>query len=195
MRYGMLVDLDRCTGCEACVVACGAHNGVPPGSWFSWVQTLEVGRFPDTRRAHLVVTCNQCADPPCVRGCPVGATFVRDDGIVSIDPHRCIACKYCFWTCPYGVRVYDPARDIVRKCEFCHHRLSDGRAPACVEACPTDAILVGDLDDPGSDISKALAARETEVVAPELGTSPAVRYAGLDRAWQALGLEGARHGR
>lgn len=179
-RLALLVDLGRCTGCQACALACKAEMQVPVGSFFSWVKSVELGRYPDTRRLFLPMTCNQCAEPSCERGCPVKATYRHAGGIVRVDPHRCIGCKYCFWTCPYGVRILDEELGICRKCELCVHRLDKGQPPACVEACPTGCLVFGDRADTESEISRRLAAAPRAwLLQPELGNGPQVFYLGL----------------
>lgn len=181
-RFAMLVDLERCNGCQACVLACKSENQVPVGSFFSWIKTVELGRYPSCQRLFLPSLCNQCDSPSCVQACPVGATFRQADGIVRIDPHRCIGCKYCFWACPYGVRIYDPDTRICRKCEFCVHRLERGLLPACVEACPTGALIFGLLGDPESEITRRLASSRASVLKPQEGSRPQVFYLGMDPA-------------
>ena len=133
--------------------------------------------------------CMQCADAPCVGVCPVGATFHTPDGIVLIDEDRCIGCGYCIVACPYGARYIVPAGGdmprgvpgVADKCTFCYHRITTGRRPACVEACPVGARAFGDLDDPGSSVSQAMRDKPTMVLQAALGTKPRVYYVGLER--------------
>lgn len=177
-RWAMVVDLRRCTGCQACTLACKAEHGVPVGSWFAWTRCFEVGRYPHTRRRNVPTLCNHCEAAPCVAGCPVGASYRQADGIVRVDHHACIACKYCFWACPYGVRILDPDLGVCRKCELCVHRLDAGLAPACVEACPAGALVCGDRLDPADPVAQLLGAQTPQVLKPELGTQPQVLYLG-----------------
>jgi len=179
-RYGFYIDLDRCTGCGACVAACKAENDVPPSVWRLWLKEMEVGRYPHARRLVMPLLCNMCEQPACVQVCPTAATFQQDDGLVVVDPHICIGCRYCMAACPYGVRYMNPATGCVEKCHFCLHRLARGMEPACVEACPTAAITIGDLRDPASDVSRAVHAGPTQVLKAEFGTLPQGYYRSLD---------------
>ena len=176
----MIVDTGLCIGCQSCSVACKRENEVPLGVFRSWVKTVEKGSFPDVSRDHLPLQCNQCEDPVCVSVCPVKATYQREDGIVLVDPHRCIGCQYCKAACPYGVRYLDPRKKIISKCFFCHHRLDAGLKPACVDACPTGARLIGNLLDPADPVAGLLGTRPFQVLLPEHATQPQVFYRGLD---------------
>jgi tetrathionate reductase subunit B len=176
----MVIDADLCIGCQSCVVACKRENLVPVGVFRTWVKSVEKGRFPHVRRGHIPINCNQCDDPVCVSVCPVNATYQREDGIVLVDPHRCIGCQYCKAACPYEVRFLDPEKRIISKCCFCHHRIDAGQSAACVEACPTGARILGNRGDPASEISRMLANRPVQVLLPEYGTSPQVFYLGVD---------------
>lgn len=180
-RLAMLIDLRKCIGCNACVLACKSENDVPLGVWRSWIKRVEKGRYPHVREFFLPILCNNCENPICVTVCPVNAGIIRPDGIVYIDPHRCIGCRYCMASCPYGVRYINPQTKIAEKCYWCHHRVDAGLQPACVQACPTGAMLFGDLKDPESEISKAVAKNAVQVIKPESGTQPYTFYIGLDK--------------
>lgn len=180
VRWAMLVDLRRCIGCHTCSVACKSENLVPPGGFRTWVKIIEKGGFPNVSRSFLPSMCNNCGDPICVRNCPTEATFQREDGIVMQDPHRCIGCKYCMASCPYDVRYADPLKHIVQKCTWCHHRVDVGLDPACVNACPTNAIVFGDIHDTESKISKLLSSNAVQVLKPEKDTKPHVFYIDAD---------------
>jgi tetrathionate reductase subunit B len=180
VRYAMLIDLRRCVGCQSCSVACKSENEVPLGKFRTWVKVIEKGRYPDVSRQFVPMMCNQCEKPICNRNCPVKATYVRPDGIVEINPHRCIGCMYCMASCPYDVRYINPLRKIVRKCNWCAHRLDAGLLPACVETCLGRALIFGDINDPDSEISQLLATNAVTTLKPGLGTEPHCFYIGAD---------------
>ena len=203
-RWAMLIDVTRCSSdCTACTQACREENNVPlfgdPDRDIHWIRKLDI-RHKDLRKPSvtLPVLCNHCEHPPCVHVCPTGASFVRKDGIVLVDKHRCIGCRYCMIACPYKSRsmVYhetklpeggNPAvpirgKGVVEKCTFCVHRVDDGKQPACVEACNKEghaAMLFGDLNDPGSEIAKRVHTVKTQTIRPDLGLKPHVHYQGL----------------
>jgi formate dehydrogenase iron-sulfur subunit len=139
-RFGF--DMGACVGCHSCEVACAEQNGLPAGTVWRRVGEIEGGDHPHTRRFHLSMSCNHCLEPACLQGCPTGAYVKLDTGIVAHHPDDCIGCQYCTWTCPYSVPVFQPDRRIVTKCDMCAPRLGAGRAPACVDACPTRAITI-----------------------------------------------------
>ncbi|MBX2802597.1 MAG: polysulfide reductase NrfD [Myxococcales bacterium] len=176
MNYGFVIDNSACIGCHACSTACKSENQVPLGVHRTWVKVTEVGRYPDARRSFQVTRCNHCSNPPCVRICPVTAMFQRDDGIVDFDSDACIGCKACMQACPYDAIHLDPETHTAAKCHYCAHRVDVGMEPACVVVCPEHAILAGDLDDPTSEASQALAKHNVTVRKPEQGTSPKVFY-------------------
>jgi Fe-S-cluster-containing dehydrogenase component/formate-dependent nitrite reductase membrane component NrfD len=176
MNYGFLIDNTSCIGCHACSTACKSENSVPIGVSRTWVKNVEVGLYPDVRRSFQVTRCNHCANPPCVRICPTGAMYQRDDGIVEFDTDACIGCKACTQACPYDAIYIDPETHTAAKCHFCSHRTDIGLEPACVVVCPEHAILAGDLDDPTSEISRKLARHNVAVRKPEQGTSPKLFY-------------------
>lgn len=180
MNYGFLIDHRKCIGCHACSTACKSENEVPLGVYRTWVKYVEKGAFPNTRRFFQVTRCNHCANPPCVRICPVEAMYQRDDGIVEFDPRICIGCKACLQACPYDAIYIDPESGTAAKCHFCAHRIEVGLEPACVVVCPEQAIVAGDLDDPASRISRLVATHDVTVRKPEQGTAPKLFYIAAD---------------
>lgn len=213
-KWGMVVDMKKCwekgkEGCTECINACHlAHNVPSIGNikeeikWI-WNEQFEHA-FPSQQNEYstehvkdkpFMVLCNHCTNPPCTRVCPTKATWKNpDDGIVMMDYHRCIGCRYCMAACPYGARSFNfkeprpfiqqelnmafPTRErgVVEKCNFCNERLEAGLLPACVEACKCGALCFGDLEDPKSDVRKILAEHYTIRRKPELGTGPNVYY-------------------
>ncbi|MFQ6618354.1 MAG: 4Fe-4S dicluster domain-containing protein [Fidelibacterota bacterium] len=180
VRWGMIVDLRRCIGCHTCSVACKSENIVPLSVYRTWVKIIEKGKYPNVSKSFLPTMCNNCENPICVRNCPTAATYRREDGIIMQDPHRCIGCKYCIASCPYDVRHLSPLKKIVQKCTWCHHRVDMGLEPACVNSCPTDALVFGDTNDDNSEISRILASNAIQVLKPEKDTIPHVFYIAAD---------------
>jgi Fe-S-cluster-containing dehydrogenase component len=203
--YGMGVEIESCIGCNRCVEACKAENDVPLEPFFfrTWVERYSIltdgesevecisvhGRNDleivaengDVVRSFFVPKlCNQCANPPCVQVCPVGATFSTDDGVVLVDSERCIGCRYCIQACPYGARFLNPETRTADKCTFCYHRLVKGQNPACVEVCPTQARIFGDLKSKASRLVRFQRMNKTHVLKPALNTEPKVYYAQAD---------------
>jgi len=209
-RWGMVVDMRKCDGncTEDCIGVCHEIHNVPyipqAEHQVMWLFQEPYGNtFPDRSRElvsqnlksrKFLLLCNHCDDPPCVRACPTQATFKREnDGIVMIDYHRCIGCRFCMAACPYGSRSFnfrDPRpyikkihpqfptrrKGVVEKCNFCQERLEVGQLPACVETCKKGALIFGDLRDPSSEIRKILAQTHHVRRKPELGTRPSVFY-------------------
>jgi molybdopterin-containing oxidoreductase family iron-sulfur binding subunit len=216
-RWAMVVDLQACRkeeGCRDCILACHREHNVPTikdpltdevnkEEEVKWIWKEPYAEaFPgqtheflahDLAHEEVLVFCNHCDNPPCTRVCPTRATWKRDDGIVMMDWHRCIGCRYCVAACPYGSRSFnwrnprpfienaDPAfptrtRGVVEKCTFCDERLSKGLMPACVEACETGCLKFGDLDDPDSEVRAILHERHAIRRKPGLGTRPQVYY-------------------
>jgi Fe-S-cluster-containing dehydrogenase component/formate-dependent nitrite reductase membrane component NrfD len=180
MRYGFLIDQNRCIGCHACTVACKEEHNIAVGVNRTWVKYIEKGKYPDTRRHFAVLRCNHCDDAPCIEICPTVALFRRPDGIVDFDNERCIGCKSCMQACPYDALYIDPDRNTAAKCNFDASRVEMGYKPACEVVCPTQAILSGDLDDPNSTISRRIAMEKVSVRKPEKGTKPKLFYTGVD---------------
>lgn len=182
MRLGFVIDNRKCIGCHACTVACKSEHDVPLGVNRTWVKQVETGVFPDVRRSFHVMRCNHCADAPCVEICPVAALYTRPDGIVDFDNGRCIGCKGCLQACPYDALHIDPRTHTAAKCNFCSHRVDRGLQPACVVACPEQAIVAGDVHAPGSFIAGLLAGQPVQVRRPEKGTDPSLWYIDGDGA-------------
>ncbi len=201
-RYAMAIDLQLCTGCNTCSVACKQENNLPDGVWWTQVVTVggdgedvPAGTYPDLRLDYLPLACQHCANGPCVDVCPSSATTRREDGIVMQDVSLCIGCRYCMIVCPFtSVRVFaeeQPHHAIpfptgenpsshrgstVEKCTFCAHRLALGKEPACVLACPTQARTFGDLNDPTSRLAQRLTEQPHFILLDEKGTEPSVYY-------------------
>ena len=180
MRYGFVIDHNRCIGCHACTVACKEEHSVPVGVFRTWVKYIEKGEFPNVSRHFGVMRCNHCEAAPCVEICPTVALFRRDDGIVDFDSSRCIGCKSCMQACPYDALYLDPESHTAAKCNFCAHRIELNLEPACVVVCPTRAIIAGDLDNSASEISRIIATQKVAVRKPHKGTQPKLFYAGIE---------------
>jgi Fe-S-cluster-containing dehydrogenase component/formate-dependent nitrite reductase membrane component NrfD len=180
MRYGFVIDQDRCIGCHACTVACKEEHQVPIGVFRTWVKHIEKGEFPHTSRHFGVMRCNHCDDSPCTEICPTSALYRRTDGIVDFDNRRCIGCKACMQACPYDALYIDPNNNTAAKCNFCAHRVEMSLEPACVIVCPTQAILAGDLDNPDSEVSRVVANKKVSVRKPQKGTQPKLFYVGIE---------------
>lgn len=182
MNYGFIIDNRKCIGCHACTVACKQEHDLPIGVNRTWVKYIEKGEFPNTRRVFSVQRCNHCEDAPCVEICPVSALWTRKDGIVDFDGDRCIGCKACMQACPYDAIYLNPDTNTAAKCNYCAHRVEVELLPPCVNVCPEHAIIAGDMDDPGTEISQMLAHHQTQVRKPEKGTRPKVFYIEGDEA-------------
>jgi Fe-S-cluster-containing dehydrogenase component/formate-dependent nitrite reductase membrane component NrfD len=177
-----VLDQTRCIGCHACTTACKSENEVPLGVTRTYVKAVEVGTFPQARRAFQVTRCNQCEDAPCVAACPTTAMYRRPDGIVDFDKRACIGCKACIAACPYDAIFINPEDHSAEKCNFCAHRVDAGLEPACVVVCPTQAILVGNLNDPSSKVAQLVNRQPVQVRRPEKETRPKVFYMGAHQA-------------
>jgi Fe-S-cluster-containing dehydrogenase component/formate-dependent nitrite reductase membrane component NrfD len=182
IKWAKVVDHTRCIGCHACTTACKSENMVPIGVTRTYVKHVDVGEFPHARRAHQVTRCNQCAHAPCVTACPTTAMFKRADGIVDFDKSICIGCKACMAACPYDAIFINPEDHSAEKCNFCAHRIDMGLEPACVIVCPTEAILIGDLNDPASKVARIVARDPVSVRRPEKETLPKLFYKGAHQA-------------
>ena len=199
VRWGMLIDTSKCgQGCDACVTACHEENGVVghgrPETDAQWIRKVTVRDTQTGYVQSLPLMCQHCAEPPCVDVCPTGASFKRADGIVLVDKHICIGCRYCMMACPYKARSFihedttnqkpdvPRGKGTVESCTFCVHRVDKGETPACVEACNHDggqAMWFGDLNDRNSDIAKRLASQPSDQIRADLNLNTGVRYQGI----------------
>ncbi len=213
--FGYALDISRCIGCRKCVYGCVEENNQTEVPQIHWIQVLEMEKekgidflhadlhyehedVPHEGHFYLPVQCQQCKNPPCVKSCPVGATWTTEDGIVVVDYNWCIGCRCCMAACPYGARHYnwgkvelDPERinpdthylgnrprykGAVEKCTFCIQRVREGRYPACVEVCPVGARKFGNLLDPDSEIRYILENKRVLILKEELNTQPKFYY-------------------
>ncbi len=178
-RAGMVVDLRRCVGCHACSVACKTEHDVPLGDFRMRVRYHE---RPDAATiAFVPMLCMHCEDAPCLEACPTEAIARLEDGRVVIDKERCTGNKACQSACPYGAIYIDAETNVAEKCDFCTHRTEVGLDPSCVTACPTSALLFGDLDDEDDPAAKAAAAHGARPFKEEAGTRPTVLYVSHER--------------
>jgi Fe-S-cluster-containing dehydrogenase component len=193
----MLIDIGKCTGCHNCFLACRdehydndypTYSAAQPLNGQFWMQVKEIERgvYPKPKLAYVPIPCMQCKNAPCLEAAQNGAVYRREDGIIIIDPEKARGQKAIVNACPFRVIFWNPEKEIGQKCVFCAHHLDRGeKEPRCVEACPTDALVFGDLDDPYSEISKLSARLNTEVLHPEFGTDPNVRYVGIPKRFIA----------
>ncbi len=195
VRWGMLVDTTQCKqGCNDCVSACNKENGLSGGTKATdsqWIRKIEIKDISSGIQTSLPMMCQHCEHPPCVDVCPTTASFKRADGIVLVDRHRCIGCRYCMMACPYKARsfVHEPlenqnpdvprGKGTVEACNLCVHRIDNGQIPACAEACQNKAILFGDLNDTNSEIYKKVRSVASTQIRADLQLNPGIRYQGL----------------
>jgi molybdopterin-containing oxidoreductase family iron-sulfur binding subunit len=196
-RYGMVIDLKRCIGCDACTMACRQAKATPRGVLYSRILKVEVGKYPLAKLAFLPLLCMHCSEPPCEKVCPGGATQITEQGMVIVDREKCIGCRACVIACPYGARdsfkvkktyfergstAFEVAHDenhppdTIGKCDLCIERVLDGGEPACVEVCPAEARIFGDLNDPEGRASRMIRERGGKPLHPDWGTEPAVYF-------------------
>ncbi len=202
--WGMGIDINKCIGCGRCVDACKRENDVPREPFFfrTWVERYRIVENGETivdspngainsfrdepigsniiRSFFVPKICNHCDKPPCVQVCPVGATFITPDGVILVDANYCIGCRYCIQACPYGARFIDPETHTAEKCTFCYHRIVKNLVPACVEVCPTQARIFGEIKKKASPLGRFLRMNKIGVLKPFLNTEPKVYYANLD---------------
>jgi len=202
--YGMGIDVNKCIGCGRCADACKTENDVPREPYYfrTWVERYIITTDGETivsspnggidgfqpaisekgilRSFFVPKLCNHCANPPCVQVCPVGATFITQDGVVLVDKDYCIGCRYCIQACPYGARFLHPTTRTAEKCTFCYHRLVQGKTPACVEVCPTGARIFGEVKARSSPLIRFMRFNEIQVLKSHLNTEPKVYYANMD---------------
>lgn len=201
--WGYAIDIERCIGCCACMRACRAENDVPEGSFRTWMERYRFTKSDEVlvdaskdenvgfgkaeseeeiEKAFFVPKlCNHCKKSVCTQVCPVGASYLTDDGVVLVDAGHCIGCGYCVQACPYGSRFISHKTHTADKCTLCYHRITRGMMPACVASCPKEARMFGDLNDPTSKISTILRQHNFSVLKPEMGTHPKCYYRGLDQ--------------
>ena len=203
-RYAMGVQIEKCIGCGKCVEACKIENDVPMEPYYfrTWVERYiifadgevsvdspngGIDGFPPVesdkeilRTFFVPKLCNHCENPPCVQVCPVGATFKSQDGVVLVDEDYCIGCRYCIQACPYGARFLDPRTHTADKCTFCYHRITEGLLPACVEVCPTQARIFGELDKRSTPLNRMMRQSNIQVLKAHMNTEPKVFYSDLD---------------
>jgi Fe-S-cluster-containing dehydrogenase component len=204
LRWGFGVDIEKCIGCGNCVRACKTENNVllEPFYFRTWVERYYISEtekvtvdspnggfngFPEKYRVEpgsktffVPKLCNHCEKSACIQVCPVGATFLSPDGVVLVDKKYCLGCRYCVQACPYGCRYIDPRTKTVDKCTLCYHRINRGLKPACVEICPTNARIYGNMNDKTDPIYAFLRNHKIQVLKPHMGTKPRVYYNGLE---------------
>ena len=196
-RWGLLIDTTKCgNGCNECVTACNTEHGLSGKTGLQdsqWIRKVELTNNKTNATHSLPMMCQHCEEPPCVDVCPTGASFKREDGIVLVDRHICIGCRYCMMACPYKARslVHEDLNDTqlahmprgkgcVESCTLCVHKVDAGEnTTACAQACPEQAILFGDLNDPASEIAQRLATYASKEVRADLGLNTGVRYSGI----------------
>ncbi len=174
-RYALLIDASKCTGCTACTIACQMHNHLTPNLTYNRLVKLERGTFPNVKMEILPVQCMHCDNPACVEVCPTGASYKREDGIVSIDHDKCIGCKYCMAACPYDARQINEDR-VPEKCRWCPEYVTKGEQPVCASTCMNEVRVFGDLDDPNSKLSRLLVKNNVYQLLPSKGTMPRIYY-------------------
>jgi Fe-S-cluster-containing dehydrogenase component len=196
-RYGMIIDITKCTGCYNCFLSCrdefagndnGSYAAAQPMSGMNWMRLIEKerGQYPKVKVSYTPVTCMQCENAGCIKVAQNNAVYRRPDGIVIIDPIKAKGQKQIVTGCPYRVIEWNEEKQVPQKCIFCAHMLDKGeKVPRCVESCPTGALIFGDLDDPKSEIAKLMASGNTEALHPEFGLKEKVKYIALAKKFIA----------
>lgn len=196
-KYGMVIDLKKCTGCYNCFLACRdefagneypGYSAAQPMSGQNWIRVLEKerGQYPKVKVAYTPVLCSHCEEATCISAAKDGAIYRRPDGIVIIDPVKAKGQKELVSSCPYRMIEWNEEQQVPQKCTLCAHLLDEGdKVPRCVEACPAGALVFGDLDDKTSEISRLMASTETEVIHPEYGLQESIKYLNLPREFIA----------
>jgi Fe-S-cluster-containing dehydrogenase component len=196
-RYGLFIDVHKCNGCYNCFLSCRdeyygndylPYSAAQPLEDQFWIQVEEVerGAFPKPKLSVIVKPCQHCTSAPCIEAAENGAVYRRKDGIVIVDPVKAKGQEAIAKACPYRLIYWNAETQTPQKCTLCAHRLDEGaKEPRCVESCPTGALMFGDLDDPNSAISQAMAAVKTESLYPQFGTEPTVQYYGLPKRFVA----------
>jgi len=196
-RLSLLIDVTKCSGCHNCFLACRDEfygNDYTPysapqpleGQFWMQIKEVERGTYPKPKLDYIPLPCLHCEEAPCVAAAADGAVYRRADGIVIIDPEKAKGQKDIVSSCPYRVIFWNKELEIPQKCTLCAHRLDEGeKQPRCVEACPTGALVFGDLDDPESEIAKLSASLDVEVYHPEYASLPTVKYVGIPKRFIA----------
>lgn len=197
VRYEMIIDVTKCIGCYNCVLACKdehcgneypSYSAAQPITGHFWIKIIEKerGKFPKVKMAFIPVLCMHCENAPCIESSKNGAVYRRRDGIVIIDPEKAVGQKEILTSCPYRVIYWNEERNLPQKCTFCAHLLDQGfKEPRCVEVCPTDALIFGDLDDPNSKLSKFITSIMPESLHPEFALKERVVYVNLPKRFIA----------
>lgn len=200
IRYGLVVDVSRCIGCYACVVACKSENYTRPEVSWIRIEEKEEGEFPKVSKTFTPLMCMQCAEMPCAEGCPTGAIYKSEGGVILVDADKC-ACEGspCVESCPFGSMSVNRGREsyfgendteeekaaykihrdgVAEKCTLCYHRLKEGAIPFCVQACPARALIFGDLNDRKSDIARLVSTGSAQALKGDLHLGVSVFYKG-----------------
>lgn len=184
-RYGVVIDTDRCIGCQTCIVGCHVDHNLTDGIYWGKLETVDspivykpIGKYPDLKMRSRTLSCNHCENPKCVASCPTTAMQKRDDGIVFVKLSACIGCGTCSEECPYRVPVLDEKLEQSNKCNLCFDRIDRNEEPFCVQSCPTQARIFGDLNDKNSRVARLVGSGKAYQLKPEARTNPSLYYLG-----------------